>query len=72
MEHCVRLVVNSPRSPPYHRPVTKRDCAYYGVSNQSEVGMAPKDRNLVLTESQAACLMALRQGKDSKAKKSRY
>jgi Mn-dependent DtxR family transcriptional regulator len=30
--------------------------------------MAPKDRNLVLTESQAACLMALRQGKDSKAK----
>jgi DNA-binding IclR family transcriptional regulator len=49
------------------RPVTKRDCAYYGVSNQSEVGMTPKSRNLVLTKSQAACLNALRDGKVSKA-----
>jgi predicted transcriptional regulator len=37
------------------------------MSNQSEVGMSPKDRNLVLTKSQAACLIALQHGKDSKA-----
>jgi hypothetical protein len=29
--------------------------------------MTPKDRNLVLTKSQAACLIALQQGKESKA-----
>jgi predicted transcriptional regulator len=37
------------------------------VSNQLEVGMTPKDRNLVLTKSQAACLIALQHGKESKA-----
>jgi hypothetical protein len=37
------------------------------VSNQLEVGMTPKDRNLVLTKSQAACLIALHHGKQSKA-----
>src|ERR1700683_5345856 len=29
--------------------------------------MTPKDRNLVLTKSQAACLIALQHGKESKA-----
>ena len=29
--------------------------------------MTPKGRNLLLTKSQAACLIALRHGKDSKA-----
>src|ERR1700680_476271 len=50
------------------RPVTTRDSAYYTLSNQSEVGMTPKARNLVLTKSQAACLVALRHRKDSKPK----
>jgi Mn-dependent DtxR family transcriptional regulator len=42
-----------------------RDSAYCGLSNQSEVRMTPKARK-VLTESQAACLIALRRLKDSK------
>jgi hypothetical protein len=37
------------------------------VSNQLEVGMTLKDRNLVLAKSQAACLIALQHGKESKA-----
>jgi hypothetical protein len=43
--------------------MTMRDGAYCGLSNRLEVRMAPKAGNLVLTKSQAACLMALRDGK---------
>jgi predicted transcriptional regulator len=45
-----------------------RDGAYCGLSNRLEVRMTPKAGTLVLTESQAACLMALRDGKNFKTK----
>src|SRR5262245_65531771 len=45
-----------------------RDSAYCGRPNQSERRMPVKARNLVLTNSQAACLIALRHCKDSKSK----
>jgi DNA-binding IclR family transcriptional regulator len=40
--------------------------AYWILSNQSEVGMPVKARSLVLTKSQAACLIALRNNRVSK------
>jgi predicted transcriptional regulator len=48
------------------RLVTMPDGAYWVVPNQSEAGMPFKGRSLVLTKSQAACLIALRNGKVSK------
>src|SRR6202048_2188027 len=48
--------------------VTKRDSAYCGVSNRLKAGIMPKAKNLTLTKSQAACLIALRHGKDFKTK----
>src|SRR5271170_5614096 len=48
-------------------PATKRNRACYRLSNQSEVRMSLKARNLALTKSQEACLVALRDRKDSKA-----
>jgi Mn-dependent DtxR family transcriptional regulator len=47
---------------------TKHDSAYCSLANQSEVRMPFKARNLVLTKSQAACLVALQHRKGSKAK----
>jgi hypothetical protein len=47
--------------------MTMRDGAYCGLSNRLEVRRMSKARNLVLTKSQAACLMALRDGKNFKA-----
>ena len=44
------------------RLVTMPDGAYWVVPNQSEAGMPFKGRSLVLTKSQAACLIALRNG----------
>src|SRR5216684_5089434 len=46
---------------------TKHNSAYCDLANQSEVRMPLKARNLVLTKSQAACLVALRHRKGSKA-----
>jgi hypothetical protein len=40
--------------------------AYYILPNQLEASMTLKARNVVLTKSQAACLIALRNGKGSK------
>jgi DNA-binding IclR family transcriptional regulator len=48
--------------------VTKRDSAYCGVSNRLKAGIMPKAKNLTLSKSQAACLIALRHGKDFKTK----
>src|SRR5260370_1417259 len=45
----------------------KQDSAYCGLANQSEVRMPLKARKLVLTKSQAACLVALQHRKSSKA-----
>ena len=42
------------------------ESAYYVRSNQLEAGMTLKTRDIVLTKSQAACLIALRNGKGSK------
>src|SRR5215472_7975083 len=39
---------------------------YFGRTNQLEVRVMPRAKNLVLTKSQAACLTALRDGKVSK------
>jgi hypothetical protein len=47
--------------------VIKRDSAYCDPSNQSEIYMTRQARNLILTDSQAACLVALRHRKNSKA-----
>jgi hypothetical protein len=46
---------------------TKHDSAYCDLANQWEVHMPLKARNLVLTKSQAACLVALRHRKGRKA-----
>ena len=46
---------------------TKHDSAYCDLANQWEVRMPLKARNLVLTKSQAACLVALRHRKGRKA-----
>src|ERR1700722_1392059 len=44
------------------------DGTYCGLSNRSEARTMPKAGNFVLTKSQAACLMALRDGKHFKSK----
>ena len=61
---CTTRVVDSCRT---IRPVTVPNGAYWVLPNQSEADMPLKARGLVLTKSQAACLIALRNGKVSKS-----
>jgi predicted transcriptional regulator len=60
-------MIHAPAATP--RSVAKSDSSHYGVLDRisRKVGMTPKDRNLVLTKSQAECLIALQHGKASKA-----
>jgi hypothetical protein len=46
--------------------MTMRDGAYCGLSNRLEVRMMPNSRNLVLSKSQAARLIAHRDSKNVK------
>jgi hypothetical protein len=46
--------------------MTMRDGAYCGLSNRLEVRKMPNSRNLVLSKSQAARLIALRDSKNVK------
>ena len=61
---CTTGVVDSCRT---ICPVTVPNGAYWVLPNQSEADMPLKARGLVLTKSQAACLIALRNGKVSKS-----
>src|SRR5262249_11755230 len=52
--------------PADNRPVTLPNGAYLVIPNQQETAMSRKAHSGVLTKSQAACLIALRNGKVSK------